>query len=190
MTSQGGRPRPFSRSVRAMPRPPEPSPTPASRAFPHSAAPTAPGRVLGRAARTWRLAVAGVGLTVLLAAQFVDTNDWFPLGSLSQYASAHDPAGTVRSVHLDAVDSTGATVQVPLDPTGVGVGRAEIEGQLGRILADPALLQSIADAHTALHPDEPAYVEIQVVRSTRQLQGGRPVGDAVLETLATWQVQP
>lgn len=171
-----------------MPSPPEPSPTPANPVLPHPVEPAAPVRVLGRSARTWRLAVAGAGLAVLASAQLVDTNDWFPLGSLSQYASAHDPAGTVRSVHLDAVDSTGATVPVPLNPTGVGVGRAEIEGQLGRILADPALLQSIFDAHAALHPDEPAYVEILVVRSTRQLQGGRPVGDAVLDTLTTWQV--
>ncbi len=145
---------------------------------------------LRRLPRAWRLTATAVVLGVLATAQVVDTNDWFPLGSLSQYATARDLNGTVRSISIDAVDASGETLRVPLNQTGVGVGRAEIEGQLGRILDDPSLLQSIADAHAGLHPDDPPYRELAIVRSTRALVDGRPVGDATRETLATWTVQP
>ena len=145
---------------------------------------------LKRLPRAWRLTATAAVLGVLAAAQVVDTNDWFPFGSLSQYATARDLNGAVKSISIEAVDASGETVRVPLNQTGVGVGRAEIEGQLGRILADPALLQSLADAHAGLHPDEPAYRELTVVRSTRTLVDGRPSGEPTLETLATWTVQP
>ncbi|WP_066585438.1 hypothetical protein [Cellulomonas timonensis] len=145
---------------------------------------------LRRLPRAWRLTATAAVLGVLATAQFVDTNDWFPFGSLSQYATARDLNGTVKSISIEAVNASGETLRVPLNQTGVGVGRAEIEGQLGRILADPALLQSIADAHAGLHPDEPAYTELTVVRSTRALVDGRPSGEPTHEALATWTVQP
>lgn len=145
---------------------------------------------LRRLPRAWRLTVTAAVLGVLVAAQVVDTNDWFPFGSLSQYATARDLNGTVKSISIEAVDESGDTLRVPLNQTGVGVGRAEIEGQLGRILANPELLQSIADAHAGLHPDEPAYTELTVRRTTRALVDGRPSGEPTVETLATWTVQP
>lgn len=150
-----------------------------------------PGAVrLGRWARTWRLVAVAAALGILATAQVVDTNDWFPFGSLSQYATARDLNGSVSSISIEAVDASGATLRVPLNQTGVGIGRAEIEGQLGRILDDPALLQSVADAHAALHPDEPAYRELTVVRTTRDLADGRPVGDPTRKELVTWTVEP
>ncbi len=137
---------------------------------------------------TWRLAVVAVALAVLVVGQVEDTNDLFPFGSLSQYATARDPDGTVRSVYVLADTTAQEQVRVPLSATGVGVGRAEIENQLGRVVADPSLLQGLADAHAGLHPDEPRYTALYLMRDTSQLSRGRPTGEVSTEELARWTV--
>lgn len=144
---------------------------------------------LGRRGRAWRWAATATALGILTAGQVLDTNDLFPLGSLSQYATARDPNGTVRSTFMTAVRTDGREVRVPLNATGVGVGRAEIEGQVQRIVDDPSLLQGIARAWSGLHPDAPAYETVSLKRSTYQLRDGRPVGRGQEETLAVWEVR-
>ncbi len=145
-------------------------------------------RVLSWPSRTWRLTVTAAVLAVLVVAQLDHNDDWWPLGSLSQYSSAVSPNGEVRSTYMEADDTSGETVRVPLTTQGVGVGRAEIEGQLSRILAEPALLQEIANAWENLHPDRPAYEVVRVMRSTQTLEDGVVVGEPVVEELATWTV--
>lgn len=149
---------------------------------------TGPDHPLPRGARIGRTLALGAALVVLTAGQVVDTNDWFPLGSLSQYATARDLDGTVRSVYLEADTADGRRVRVPLDAREVGVGRAEIEGQLSRILADPSLLQALADARADLRPDRPALRTLHLMRSERQLRDGVEVGTPVVQELTTWQV--
>jgi hypothetical protein len=145
---------------------------------------------LSQPAKSWRLAVVAAALSVLATAAFVDTDDYFPLGRLSQYASAQDRDGTVRSVYILADTAAGEQVRVPLNPTGVGVGRAEIEGQLGRIIDDPSLLQAIANAWEALHPDQPQYRTLYLMRDTYHLVAGSPSGRRATEELTRWRVQP
>jgi len=149
---------------------------------------------LGPLGIAWRLSAVAVALVLLGIGQVTDDNDLFPFGSLSQYATARDPNGTVRSVYLlaDTTDTdaaTGEQVRVPLDPRGVGVGRAEIENQLDRILAEPSLLQAIADAHAGLHPQEPRYRVLYLMRDTSQLQDGRPSGERSTTELTRWVVR-
>ena len=146
-------------------------------------------RRLSAPARGWRLGVVAGCLSVLVAAQLIDTDDYFPLGRLSQYASAHDLDGTVRSVYIEADTTDGERVTVPLHSTGVGVGRAEIEGQLGRIMADPSLLQAIPNAWTELHPGEPQYVALYLMRDVYHLVDGRPSGRTETIELARWTVK-
>jgi hypothetical protein len=153
---------------------------------PQSPGPPAPG--LGRRGR-WVRGIATVAvLAVLAVGQALDTNDLFPLGSLSQYATARDLNGEVRAVTLTADTADRTAVPIRLDQRTVGVGRAEIEGQLGRIVDDPSLLQSLADAYEALHPDRPPLLELRLHRSTRDLADGRVVGEPTLELLAGWNV--
>lgn len=153
-----------------------------------------PGRGLSWPARGWRLAAAGAGLGVLLVAQTIppsgfDADDWFPLGSLSQYAFATDPDGVVDSAYVAGVTVTGEHVQVPLDQFALGVGRAEIEAQLDRLVAEPWRLQGIADAWAWRYPDRPRLATVELGISTQQLRGGRPVGEPTTRVIATWQVQ-
>jgi hypothetical protein len=148
---------------------------------------------LGTTARTWRVVVTLAALTVLIIAQLmpvsrVDTNDWFPLGSLSQYAFAGDPDGTVKSASVVGVTASGDEVRVWLDQMGIGVGHAEIEAQLGRIVADPSLLQGVARAYTWRYPDRPPLVELRLEQTTTQLHDGKPTGTPTTVVLATWAV--
>lgn len=152
-------------------------------------APPPPTR-LSAISKTWRLVVAAAALGALTLGQIHDTNDYFPFGSLSQYATGSNPNGQVRSLYMLADTTDGEQVRVPLNPRGVGVGRAEIEYQLDRILADPSLLQGIADAQEALHPDRAQYTKLYVMRDVYQLVDGAQQGERVTEELTTWEVRP
>lgn len=144
---------------------------------------------LSRRSLTWRLSCVLACVTVLIAAQFVDTDDYFPLGSLSQYGAPKDLDGTVRSVYLEA-RFLGEPDPQPfgLSHGSTGVARGEIEGQLGRFVDDPSLLQAIADAHAALRPDRPQPQVLYLRRSVQQLQDGRAIGAPQILTLAEWTV--
>jgi hypothetical protein len=72
----------------------------------------------------------------------------------------------------------------------VGVGRADIESQLDRIVDDPSLLQAIADSWSDLHPDAVPYVKLYVMRSTYQLKDGLQQGEPDIEQLTSWEVRP
>jgi hypothetical protein len=144
---------------------------------------------LGPLSVTWRLAAVAAALAMLVVGQVQDNNDLFPFGSLSQYATARDPNSPVNSVYVLADTAHGEQVRVPLNPTGVGVGRAEIENQLDRVLADPSLLQALADAHAGLHPDQSPYTELYLMRDSYQLVNGRPTGEVSTTELATWTVR-
>lgn len=140
--------------------------------------------------RRWRLAATAAALSVLVYGQIADTNDLFPLGSLSQYASPHDLNGVVRALYLEAdVEGQDEPVTIRLDQWTVGLGRGEIENQLWRFREDPGLLQELADAHAALRPDRPQPTHLYLRRTVRQLENGVPVGVEEIVTVAEWAVQ-
>ncbi len=154
---------------------------------------TPPPRRLGTAARGWRIGIAGAALVVLLVAQLVpttwkNTNDWFPLGSLSQYAFAANPNGVVRSAFIIGTTADGHDVKVWLDQMGIGVGHAEIEGQLQRVVDDPELLAGVARAYAWRYPHRPALATLTLKRSTKRLHDGRPAGEESVEILAVYHV--
>lgn len=145
---------------------------------------------LSRRSLTWRLSCVLACVTVLIAAQFVDTDDYFPLGSLSQYGAPKDLNGSVRSVYLEArFVGENAPRGLGLSHRSTGVARGEIEGQLGRFVDDPSLLQSIADAYAELRPDRAQPAVLYLRRSVHRLQDGHVVGEPEILTLAEWTVR-
>ncbi|GAA0315900.1 hypothetical protein [Kineococcus aurantiacus] len=134
----------------------------------------------------WRVAAVGVGLAVLLGGQLADTNDWFPLGSLSQYATPRSADGSVVMTSLEGTTVDGEVVQVPLSPRSIGMSRAEVESQGQRIVADPQLLGVLARSRQQLHPGAAPLRELRLVRSEHQLHDARVVGPAAVRVLATW----
>lgn len=152
--------------------------------------PTSGVRRLSRAGILWRVGATVLALAVLVAGQVNDTDDYFPLGSLSQYGAPKDLNGTVRSVYLEGL-LPGETepVGIGLSHASTGVARGEIEGQLGRFVDDPSLLQALADAYAQLRPEREQPEVLYLRRSVVTLEDGQAIGEPEILTLATWEVE-
>jgi hypothetical protein len=61
-----------------------------------------------------------------------------------------------------------------VDERSTGLRRAEIEGQVGRFLADPALLGALSRAHDRLQPREAPYAEVRIVERSYALRDSEP----------------
>jgi len=148
------------------------------------------GDDVGRVGGVLRVLAVVLGGAVLLGGQLRDTNDWFPLGSLSQYATPRSPDGTVVALSLQGTGVDGRAVDVALSPQSVGLSRAEVESQQARIVADPALLGQLAATRTHLHPHAEPLGSLALVRTTRRLSGGSVVGTPTTTDLARWTATP
>ncbi|WP_413451127.1 hypothetical protein AA0Y32_00465 [Georgenia phoenicis] len=128
--------------------------------------------------------VAALG--VLAFGQVADTNDLFPLGTLSQFATARDLNGTVRSTYLLADTATESGQRIAMNKQTIGVARAEVEGQLQRIRDNPELMQSLIDGYAALKPDREPIRTLYLMRSVQQLENGLVVGEPEHVELLRW----
>ena len=145
-------------------------------------------RRLSGFSRSWRVGLAALGLIILSMAQVISTNDWFPLGSLSQYSYARPLDSPTKSVRIRATTEAGKERGVPLSNAGAGIGRAEIEGQVARIIDNPDMLEGIARGWSGLHPDEPQFVHLRMERVIRSVKNGIPTGQETVEVLTEWIV--
>lgn len=150
--------------------------------------PASPRIALNNYSVWWRLLATGLIFGTLAAGQIVNTNDWFPLGSLSQYSYGRPLDTPTRSIGVMAINEDGEEVRVSLTNSGSGIGRAEIEGQSQRIIDDPSLLEALARSWHGLHPDQPQYRELKMIRVTKYIKDGIPTGELDTELLATWTV--
>lgn len=144
---------------------------------------------LGWLGRSVRVVVALVGIGLLINGSVRATDDVWPFGPMSQYAATVADDASITFTRIDAQTDAGTTVDVPLNIEGAGVARAEIEARTGEIVADPSLLQAVADGWARKHPDQPKYVKLELIRDTTTLVKGRVQGPPTSEVLATWQVR-
>jgi hypothetical protein len=144
---------------------------------------------LGRIARIARIAAALTGIALLVNGTVRATDDVWPFGPMSQYAGSVPGDASITSIRISAQTTAGRTVDVPLEIGGAGIARAEIEARTGEIVADPSLLQAVADGWAKKHPDQPKYVKLELIRDTTQLVEGRVDGPPKSEVLATWQAR-
>lgn len=144
-------------------------------------------RLSGRG-RALRLGAAAAALAGLAYGTFLGSDDGYPFGPLSQYAFAADPNGSIPDLYVEAETDAGTREVVKLSPDGVGIARAEIEGQLPEIIADPSRLQAIADAQRRLHPDRPRYTHLWVRVHQILLRDGAPAGERT-DDLTEWAVR-
>ncbi len=140
--------------------------------------------MLTRSGRRARTAVTALLVALVLAGSAGGSDDAFPFGPFLMYAGRQEPDGTVVSTRVEAVDSTGRVRVV--DQSETGLKRAEVEGQIARFTATPALLAALSRAHDGLRPDEPPYVEVRVVEAVHQLRDSRPVGEPDERLVARW----
>jgi hypothetical protein len=144
---------------------------------------------LGRIGKGIRIAVALVGIGLLINGSVRASDDAWPFGPMSQYAGSVADDAKIDYTRISAVTDAGTTVDVPLNIEGAGVARAEIEARTGEIIKDPSLLQQVADGWAQKHPDKPKYVKLELIRDTTQLVKGRVEGPPVSQVLATWEVR-
>ncbi len=140
--------------------------------------------MLTTSGRRWRTATTVLLAVLVLTGSAVGTDDAFPFGPFLMYAGRQEPDGTVVSTRVEAVDATGRVRVV--DQAETGLKRAEVEGQIGRLVADPALLGALSRAHDDLRPDEAPYVEVRIVEAVHQLRDSRPVGGVDERLVARW----
>lgn len=131
-----------------------------------------------------RAAVAVAGILALTAGTAYGEDDWFPLAPFRMFSTADDPDRPVDIARVDAVDATGA--HFPLDEDASGVRRAEIEGRMAALKADPGLVAALAEAYAERHPGAADLVRIDVVVEHHELSGGEVTGVVVDEVVATW----
>lgn len=147
-------------------------------------------RRMGRWSIGWRIGASVIALGILTAGQFLGTNDFFPLGSLTQYATAKDLNGSVRSTCIAAqFPGEDEPRRLAFNTATVGIERGDIESQLQRVIDHPELLQTLADSYIRLHPDEPRPERMILCRTVTQLRDGLPVGEPEELILASWEVR-
>ncbi len=139
----------------------------------------------GRAAR---LAATLVAVGLLLAGSAWGSDDDFPFGPFSMYAGVNGPNDPAPDTRLEAVDTTGAVIE--LTEANAGVRRAEIEGQIAAYNSDPGRLGAIATAYHRLNPDKPAIVTVALIVRWHEIRDSRVTGQWRDETTAKWERQP
>lgn len=140
-------------------------------------------------ARAWRVLFAAAGIALIVYGTAGGSDDDFPFAPMSMFAFRTDPNGDINSHYLEAVTEQGQRIRVPMSNSGVGMSRAQLEGQLLKIMADPSLLQTLADAQRRNAPDAPHYVHLYVMRDRIVLRNGS-ADHTVTEQLAEWAVRP
>ena len=140
-------------------------------------------------ALAWRAGALLVVTVLVTLGTARGVDDHWPFAPMSQFAFGVDLDADIRATYVEALTTEGTVVRVPLSPTGVGIGRAEVEGQLPSIVARPAKLQAIAVAQRRLHPDRPQYVRLWLRERVSDLVDGRVVSETD-RTLAEWEVTP
>src|SRR6266540_2939946 len=136
------------------------------------------------ASRRLRLVAAALVFGLLLVGTVRGADDDFPFGPFRMYASRQSLDGVTSWYRIEAVTDTGQLIFVP--GAAYGMRRAELEGQIPRFVAHPALLGELAVAYERRRPRSPRLVEIRLVRHRQRLAGGQPVGPPVEEVVATW----
>jgi hypothetical protein len=139
---------------------------------------------LSRRGRAVRVAVAAVGLAVLLTGTLWGLDDDFPFGPFRMYATAPDPNADAPDTRVEGVDTSGRTVQ--LTEGNSGLRRAEIEGQQQAYVADPARLRQVALAYADRTPGAPPLKEVRIVIHWVDIEHSRPLGTSHDQIVARW----
>ncbi|WP_285708305.1 hypothetical protein [Microtetraspora sp. NBRC 16547] len=151
--------------------------TPGAPPVPPSAQPAEqPSATLSGRARAVRLAAAGLCMALLVVGTFWGDDDAFPFGPFRMYSTSTPPNGNIHVMVLKARMPDGSWREVPLDSVVVGVNRAEVEGQVPRFQAEPALVGRLVEAHDRLRPAEPRWTGARLVMRYLKLRDRRFVG--------------
>jgi hypothetical protein len=135
----------------------------------------------------WRIAVAVLGIGLLLNGSLRMSDDVWPFGPLSQYAFSPPADATIVITRVEGRLADGRRIDLPLRVESAGISRAEIEARIPEITADPSLLRSVVDGWARRHPGGPEIQQVWLVQDETHLVDGRR-GRTRLVELASWEV--
>lgn len=145
------------------------------------------GAARARWSRIWRLAIGVSMVVVLLTAQFMRADDWFPLGSLGQYAYPRDPDGAVINTYMTGVTIDGDEVRIGLTTASAGITRVELETQLGALTENPSILAGIVAVWESNRPGV-ELASVAVRQTVHRMQNGALHGDVEERVVLEWEV--
>jgi hypothetical protein len=148
--------------------------------------PLAPETRLSGPAKSWRVLLLAT-LTVLFVAGSIKGNDTaWPFGPWRMFATSQASTGAVWAFEIQAETTDGQWFNAPLSPSNVGLNRAEIEGRIPQITANPAMLGTLAVSHSRLRPHQPAWIGVRVIRNDTVIVNRVPTGAVDTIVIATW----
>src|SRR5687767_13026176 len=118
----------------------------------------------------------------------VGDDHWWPFSPWRMFSTSTAPTGAVVSTGIEVrtADQPGQWVPASLTPWTVGLNRAEVEGRMDDITADPSRLGTLAESHARLQPDAARWLGVRVVRSALVIVDRRPTGEVKRTVLAEW----
>jgi hypothetical protein len=139
--------------------------------------------MLSETGRRVRLVVAAVVLGTLLAGTWIGNDDNFPFGPFRMYSTKNSLDGFVNAPEFVGITTDGTSL--PISFSALGFRRAEAEGQVARMVANPELIGRLAVALEEADPSTPDLREVRLYMRVTDLEDGRPAGE-VVNLLATW----
>jgi hypothetical protein len=131
-----------------------------------------------------RLAATAAVLIALLAGTFFGDDDAFPFGPFRMYSIANRTSGQVRTIRLEGRVAGGSRHE--FDFGRFGMRRAEVEGQVDRLLAKPERMELLVEAYHNANPESPPLMKLYLVEEAHRLHRGRPA-EVSQRTMLTWQ---
>ena len=123
-------------------------------------------------------------LALTLAGTLVGDDDHFPVGPFRMFSTKTSRDGAVKVSLIRGTTMTGEDVRLSM--ASFGLRRAEFEGQLDRIAADPSLLAVLVAARERTLPAATRLREVRLIAARWELDDGRRVG-YVEVPVAVWR---
>ncbi|MFC7486849.1 hypothetical protein ACOCJ7_11470 [Knoellia sp. CPCC 206453] len=143
---------------------------------------------LGRVAKAWRAVLTVVLVALFCAGSLVGNDHWWPFSPWRMFSTSQAATGSVWSTGIEVrtADAPAEWIPAPLSPANVGVNRAEIEGRIPQIKADPARLGTLAESHARLRPHSAPWLGLRVVVHKIVVVDRKPTGEVETDVLAEW----
>src|SRR4029453_9480797 len=130
-------------------------------------------RMIAKWSLAWRIAVAVIGIGLLLNGSLRISDDVWPFGPLSQYAFSPPRDATIVITRVEGRLADGRRIDLPLRVESAGISRAEIEARIPEIPPDPPPLRPVVEGWTRRHPGEPQIQRVWLVQDETRLVDGR-----------------
>ena len=142
------------------------------------------------AARAWRAVLVGAIAVLFVGGTWKGNDDWWPFGPWRMFATSTAPTGGVAVLAIESHTGTDSAWQpASINLSSVGLNRAEVEGRVPQMLANPAMLGTLAATHARLRPADPRWTGVRVVRVVTVIVDRRPTGQEHRTVLAEWDAR-